>query len=178
MNELETLANLLSMRNQIDGDISKIIKRPANSGHLGEFIASKIFCISLEYSATTKGIDGRFTQAPLFDKTVNIKFYGKQEGILDIALDNLADYYLVLTGPKSQPATSRGGTRPFTIEHVYLFEMQQVVNELNNRGVKIGIATSIKKEFWDASELFPLNNNKQIILSDEQTRLLKLFSRL
>jgi len=34
---------------------------------------------------------------------------------------SVLDYYLVLTGPRSAALTSRGGTRPRRIDHVYLF---------------------------------------------------------
>ncbi|MFQ6065374.1 MAG: hypothetical protein ACE5L6_07860 [Candidatus Bathyarchaeia archaeon] len=62
MNELERVAKLLGKRNQINLEISKIIGRPALQGHIGEYIASKIFKIELEYSAVAKGIYGVFTQ--------------------------------------------------------------------------------------------------------------------
>lgn len=86
MSELEKLADLISERNRISKTISKLIGRPALPRHIGEYIASKIFNIELEEFATSKGIDGRFTEGPLKGKTVNIKLYGKREGLLDISL--------------------------------------------------------------------------------------------
>ncbi len=130
MNELERLAELLTKKRQIDSDISSIIRRPSLPSHIGEFIASRIFGIKLEVSATAKGIDGVFVEGPLNGKTVNVKLYGKQEGILDVTTHSLADYYLVLTGPKSPPVTSRGATRPLVIDHVNLFEMRTLVKSL------------------------------------------------
>jgi len=175
MNELERLADLLTKRRHIDSDISSIIGRPSLPSHIGEFIASRIFGIKLEVSATTKSIDGVFVEGPLKGKTVNVKLYGKQEGILDITTHSLADYYLVLTGPKSPPLTSRGATRPLVIDHVYLFEMRTLVKSLMNRNLKVGIATSVAKDYWDQAEIYPDQNNKELILTGEQSRQLRLF---
>jgi hypothetical protein len=175
MNELEKLADLLTKKRQIDLDISRIIMRPSLPSHIGEFIASRIFGMRLEVSATAKGIDGAFTEGPLKGRTVNVKLYGKQEGILDITTRSLADYYLVLTGPKSSPVTSRGGTRPLVIDHVYLFEMITLVRSLANRNLKIGTATSVAREYWDQAEIYPDQNNKKLILTGEQLRQLRLF---
>jgi len=175
MDQLGKLAALLKKRNQISLEISKIIGRPSLMGHIGEFIASKTFKIEPEYSAVAKGIDGVFTEGQLKGKTVNIKLYGKQEGILDITPDNLADYYLVLTGPKSQPITSRGSSRPLVVSNVYLFNMTELVSELRKRGVKVGIATSVAKQYWKNAEIYPQGTNDELEVTEEQTNLLKLF---
>jgi len=176
MNELEKIAELLEKRRQIDWEISRIIGRPSLAGHIGEYVASKIFKIRLETSAAAKGIDGVFVEGPLKEKTVNIKLYGKQEGILDITLNNLADYYLVLTGPKSPPTTSRGESRPIVISNVYLFDMRNLVSKLEKRGVKIGVATSVAKSFWEEAEIYPNQTNRILELTREQIRLLELFT--
>ena len=42
-----------------------IVGRPALIGHVGEYIASRVFGIALEHSAANKGYDGRFTDGPL-----------------------------------------------------------------------------------------------------------------
>jgi hypothetical protein len=55
---VEKLAQLIHERNRISEEIARIIGRPALSGHIGEYIASKIFNIRLEESAISKGIDG------------------------------------------------------------------------------------------------------------------------
>ena len=101
MEKLNELVELLRKRNEIDSVISSVIGRPAISGHLGEFIAARIFDIQLAESATNKGSDGYFKNEPLSGRTVNIKLYGKQEGLLDINPAALPDFYLVLTVPKS-----------------------------------------------------------------------------
>ena len=81
---LRELADRIRRRNAVDGEIAQIIDRPAERGHIGEFIASKIFDITLYRSAAHKGSDGKFASGDLRDKTVNIKFYGKREGVLAV----------------------------------------------------------------------------------------------
>jgi len=176
MSELEKLADLVSERNRISKTISKLIGRPALLRHIGEYIASKIFNIELEESATSKGIDGRFTERPLKGKTVNIKLYGKREGFLDISLGNLADCYLVLTGPKSEPTSSRGTSRPLVISNAYLFNMGELLKELRRRKVKIGMATSVASMYWQEAKIYPDNMNRTILMTEWQTDQLKLFS--
>jgi hypothetical protein len=157
--------------------ISKIIGRPALPRHIGEYIASNIFNIKLEESATSKGIDGRFMVGSLKGKTVNIKLYGKREGFLDISLGNLADYYLVLTGPKTAPKSSKGETRPIVISHVYLFNMVKLLKELRKRKLKIGIATSVANQYWKEAEVNPVNMNREYIITELQRDQIRLFTR-
>ncbi len=176
MDSLIQIAELLKRRNAIDAEISTIIGRPATSGHLGEFIAAKIFAITLMPSATATGLDGHFAIGSLVGCSVNIKFSGKQEGILNIPTKGLPDFLLVLTGPEAAPTSSRGRIRPFVIDAVYLFDAHSLVEKLERRSVKVGIATSVRKEFWDGAEIYPMERNKALELSDEQRRLLALFS--
>ena len=110
MNKLTDLADLIRERNAIEEQMGAIIGRPGLLGHVGEFIASRVFDIKLEHSAAAKGIDGRFTSGPLAGQTVNVKWCAKREGLLDIRPDALPDYYLVLAGPKAAPVSSRGPT--------------------------------------------------------------------
>lgn len=172
---LEQLSRLLKKRNEIDLEISRIIERPGLPSHIGEFIASRIFGIRLETSASAKGMDGIFSEGPLRGRSVNVKLYGKQEGILDIETHSLADYYLVLTGPKSLPISSRGATRPLVINYVYLFEMKTLVKSLTKRNLKFSVATSVAKEYWDQAEIYPDQNNNELVLTEEQLRQLRLF---
>ncbi|MDP2958095.1 MAG: hypothetical protein Q8N53_16835, partial [Longimicrobiales bacterium] len=88
---LQTLASLLHERNALDARIAQLIGRPASPGHIGEFIAAAVFDIDLFESATHKAADGVFRRGALQGRTVNIKIYGKQEGILDIRPDALPD---------------------------------------------------------------------------------------
>ncbi len=176
VDDITRLARLIGARNAIDNDIAGLIGRPAQIGHLGEYIAARIFDIELEKSATHKGSDGDFRGGPLAGQTVNIKWYGKLEGVLDINPEATPDYYLVLAGPRSAAASSRGTVRPWVIESVYLFDTHKLMPALRDRGVRLGIATSVAKQFWDEAEIYPSQRNQEVTLSDEQRGLLGLFA--
>ena len=79
MRDLERLANLIKARNSVDLRIAGLIGRPATLGHVGEFIASKVFHIVLVESASQKGIDGYFADGPLSGCSVNVKWYTMQQ---------------------------------------------------------------------------------------------------
>lgn len=175
MVDLTLLANLIKEKNAVDNRIAAIIGRPAQVGHAGECIASVIFAIKLHESATHKGSDGEFASGPLVGKTVNIKWYLKREGIVDLNLQHFPDYYLVLTGPKTGTISSRNGTRPWTIEAVFLFDAQQLLNVLNASNKKIGIATSIVRKLWEEAEIYPQQKNNLLMVSAEQQAQLALF---
>jgi hypothetical protein len=175
MDKLIQLAELIEKRNLLEQEITAIIGRPADIGHIGEYVASKIFNIALEQSASYKAIDGRFSDGILEGRSVNIKWYALQEGLLDITPDALPDYYLVLTGPKSGAGTSRRHSRPWAIEGVFLFDAQDLVARLRHRGLKIGIATSVRQQLWREAEIYPLQNNDLLNLSAEQRKALTLF---
>ncbi len=80
MQDMRDLAKLIRDRNSIARRITEIIDRPAQIGHIGEYIASKVFDIRLEESAVTKGFDGAFSSGPLHGQTVNIKFTANERG--------------------------------------------------------------------------------------------------
>jgi hypothetical protein len=173
--QLDTLSALLREHNKIGEQIAKVIGRPALTGHLGEFIASKVFDVELETSATSAGIDGHFRCGLLAGRSVNIKCYLKLE-TLDINPRYLPEYYLVLTGPRSKAANSRGASRPFVISHVFLFETAPLCAGLNGRGVKLQTGTSLRRDIWDAGEVFPESNNELYRISDAQRSTLALFA--
>ena len=77
MEDLGLLASLIRQRNAAEIKIAAIIGRPASIGHLGEYIASKIFNIDLVRSASHKAIDGHFSDGPLAGRSVNIKWYAR-----------------------------------------------------------------------------------------------------
>jgi len=79
------------------------------------------------------------------------------EGILDITPETLPDFYLVLTGPKGAPTSSRGTMRPWLISYVFLFDAAKLLADL--RGVKVGIATSVRQHIWDMAEIYPTQRN-------------------
>jgi hypothetical protein len=177
MNELNKLSDLIKQRNALEDQITAIIGRPAMIGHVGEYIASKIFDISLMESANSKGIDGIFRSGSLKGKSVNIKWYTKNQRMLDINPNSLPDYYLVLAGLEDKnPESSRGKTSPWVINKAYLFNAVNLMKNLRSRGVKIGIATSITKQVWNSGEIFPSSVNQEYMISEESSKLLKFFT--
>lgn len=175
IDDLEQLAKIIKRKNTIDDEVSAIVERPALIGHVGEYIASKVFDIKLEESASRKAIDGIFRKGKIAGKTVNIKWYGKLERVLDITLETLPDFYLVFTGPKAVATSSRGLTRPWTIEHVFLFDAYELVRDLQKRNVKIRTATSVASKFWEAAEIYPTQISDNLIVSEEQRKAISLF---
>lgn len=173
---LTRAAALLRERNAIDAEIAQLIQRPMTSGHLGEWIAAQVFDIELEASAVAAGIDGRFRSGPLRARTVNIKWYLKREGLLDTTDSSALDYYLVLTGPSSAAGSSRGTTRPWRIDAVFLFDARQLRSEQITQGVKRGTASSILKQQWTAAEIYPRPSNTQLTVTAQQAEQLKLFA--
>ena len=172
---LEKLAELLTEMNSIGERVSEITQRPATIGHTGEYIASQIFDIELEESANAKGIDGHFRSESMAGRTVNIKWYSKLEYMLDINPDDLPDFFLVMTGPKALEMTSKGGIRPWLIDYVFLFNAAELMIELNARGVKIGIATSVQKHEFQAAEIFPNKRSMVYRMTDDQMGKLLAF---
>ena len=172
MSNLEQLALLLARRNAIDEEIAAL-DRPAIRGHVGEWIAQEIFEVTLEKSATRKGFDGRFTDGPLAGKTVNVKWYGKRAGLLDINPDGIPDYYLVMTGPKAVAMTSRGQTLPLVITEVFLFDAPALVERLP----RLGVAAGVRQHEWEAARVYPVAAPRaRLTLTDAQREALKLFA--
>lgn len=175
MEELVHLAGLIEQRNEIAGKITALIGRPAQIGHIGEYIASKIFDITLQESAATRAIDGYFSSGQLANCSVNVKWYGKQESLLAMSPGLQPDYYLVMTGPRANAGNSRGEIRPWVIDFVYLFKADELVKMLQERGTKLSVATSVPKRYWHNAEIYPSQNNQDLILSATQKELLALF---
>jgi len=89
---------------------------------------------------------------------------------------SVLDYYLVLTGPRSAALTSRGGTRPWRIDHVYLFHAPALLAGQRARGVKTGVAASVPKADWNAAEIYPVARNPLLPLGEREIELLRLFA--
>ncbi len=176
MHDLPRLAELLKEKHVIDEKIAQVVGRPAQIGHVGEYIASAIFDIVLERSAVAKGIDGRFVTGLLAGRSVNVKWYAKLESLLDLTPAHLPDEYLVLTGPRSAALSSRGTHRPWLIHFVFLFDAHEIVNTLASRGSKLGVASSMPRRCWDEAEIYPTQNNRRLLLTDEQRAMLRLFA--
>ena len=172
---LAELASLIAQRNATEIEISRIIGRPASIGHIGEYLASHIFDSALHRSATYKGQDGVFRSGPFAGRSVNVKWYARDEGLLDLNSAAIPDYFLVLAGPRSAAMSSRGGVRPWLIEQVFLFDGHLLHSTLSEGTAKIGIATSVRRHLWDASEIYPHPTNTLLKLNNEQRALLALF---
>ena len=173
---LSRLGRLLKERNQVDKEIASIIGRPAHSGHIGDFVAATIFDIELIESASHEAIDGHFTRGPLAGKSVNIKKYSIDQSVLDMKPDSPPNFYLVLAGPRTPPQSSRGTTHPWVIESVFLFDGLALLRQLNEYGVKIGVATSVRRHLWDGAEIYPRPTNRTFQLTPAQRSMIRLFS--
>ena len=167
------LADLLRRRNEIDGDIASLIGRPAERGHIGEFVAAHIFDIRLADSATSRALDGWFTDGPLAGRSVNVKFYGRHEGLLDASPRGTVDYYLVLCGPRTPAQSSRGTSRPLIVSQVFLLESEGLHDAWEARGVRVGVASSVRRDVWAAAEIYPTRNPRLYDLSHAQLDRLK-----
>ena len=175
MNDLTKLAALIKEKNAVDNEIAKIINRPAQVGHAGEYIAASIFDITLHSSATQKGSDGFFNSGNLRGYSVNVKWYPKHESLLDLNLKYFPDYYLILAGPKIPAASSRGVTRPWVIDYVFLFEAQPLFDKLRSRKVQIGVAASLASEIWSGGEIYPNQRNNLLTVTNVQRTQLSYF---
>ena len=121
-------------------------------------------------------MDGYFASGPLAGRTVNIKKYSTDDGLLDIKNDALPDFFLVLTGPRTSPASSRGTTQPWTIESIFLFEAGQLAKQLSKRDVKIGTSASVIRRHRDDAVIYPSPRNPALQLTPEQISMVELFS--
>ncbi len=167
----------MKSRNAVEREIAEVIGRPGLIGHVGEYVAAEIFGIELLDSASHKGIDGHFTNGALAGTSVNIKWYTKLESLLDITPEHLPDYYLVLAGPRTSAASSRGSTRPWVITSVFLFDSRNLVRQLETRNIKIGVATSVARRYWDDAEIYPSQSNDSLVLTAEQRAEIELFEK-
>ena len=177
MSNLKQLASLLARRNAIDEKITALINHPALRGPIGEWIVQEIFKVTLAKSANQKGFDGRFTCGPLAGQTVNVKWYGKREGLLDINPASVPDNYLVLTGPKAEATTSKGQTRPLVITEVFLFDASPLVDRFKVQKRRLGVAAYVRQHEWEEARVYPKAAlGARLTLTDAQREALKLFA--
>jgi hypothetical protein len=174
--DVAQLARLLRERNAIDSRIAQLIGRPMTSGHLGEWVASTVFGVELERSASAAAIDGWFVGGPLDGRSVNVKWYLKREGLLDMTDSVELDYYLVLAGPASPAESSRGSERPWCIASVHLFDAQALLAAQRERGVKVGTASSVRAADWAATEVYPSPTSPSYPLGPDQVAMLDLLA--
>ncbi len=180
MIDLQVLASFIKIRNVVDGEIARLIGRPAHSGHIGEFVAAAIFDIELNANAAHKAIDGHFRSGPLVDRSMNIKYGTRRDGLMNLvaSLDpkDHPDYYLVLTGPSVGAISSKGLSAPWVVQQVYLFEATDLLGKLAVTGVKIGVATSVRSAFWADAMIYPGGHEPTAaVVDDDQREALQLF---
>ncbi|WP_433352132.1 hypothetical protein ACQPYV_17920 [Micromonospora saelicesensis] len=171
--KLHQLAALLQARDDLDARIAALTGRSARPGDIGEFIAAQVFDIELAGMAVQAGYDGFFRSGPLAGRTVNVKTYGDVFTGIDIS-PHPCDFYLIFSGPPR----SLGAVRhhQWQISAAYLFDTPRLIETLASRGVKVGIATSIRRADLDGALIFPGTNGTSLLrLTPEQTALLNLF---
>ncbi|MFG3342927.1 hypothetical protein [Glycomyces sp. NPDC048151] len=166
---LKSIALLLQERNRIEARIADIVGRPLAHGHLSDWIAAQVFDIELEPS---RAVDGWFRSGPLAGRTVNVQHYARHEGLLDMADTDELEYYLVMTGPR---AARSGAHRPWSIDHVYLFDAFELTQTLRAYMRRIGVATSVRAEQWQAAEIHPRAAVEGFKLTPRQTAALDGF---
>jgi len=171
MSELPRLASLLKSRNTIDEKIATLIGRTAQANNIGEYIASVIFRITLDEAGKRRGYDGRFSSGALAGNSVDVQWHPKRDGLMNIKVDALPDYYLILTGPEASATIAN----PWVIESIFLFHASELLNALRERGVQLGSGTSITGPLWERAEIYPIPRNTTLILGDEERKLLVLF---
>lgn len=178
MESLQTLASLVQIRNVVDGEIARIIGRPAHPGHIAEFVAAAIFDIKLMTRASHKAIDGHFQSGPLAGRSVNIKFGSRRDGLMNLVASpnplHHPDFYLVLTGPDIGAISSKGHHAPWCIQQVFLFESQDLLEKLALNGINPGTAASLKKNLWAEARVYP-EPGTRMLLSAQQQEALRLF---
>ena len=104
-------------------------------------------------------------------------WYGKREGVLDINSAGALDHYLVMTGPKAAPMTSRGQTRPWVITEAFLFDAPALVERLRKCGRHVGTAAKVRKNEWAEAMVYQAAaRTAHLTLTDAQREALKLFA--
>lgn len=175
MTNLPRLAELLRARNTVESNIANLLRSGVSLGTVGEYIAAQIFSITLIPSAHHSEFAGIFASQPLAGKTVDVQWYPRREGFLNIHSEPAPDYILVLAGPRPESSTVRALVNPWLISSVYLFHAQELLAALRERGVQIGSHTSVINQLWERAEIFPIPRNHLLALTEEQRRLLHLF---
>ncbi len=64
---------------------------------------------------------------------------------------------------------------PWIIKSIYLFRADELFHALRERGVQVGTGTSITGTLWERAEIYPMQRNPALLLSQEQRAMLALF---
>jgi len=175
MTNLPRLAELLRARNTVESNIANLLGNSVSLSTVGEYIAAQIFGITLIPSSHHNEFAGIFANQPLAGKTVDVQWYPRREGFLNVHSEPAPDYILVLAGPRQESSTARALVNPWLISSVHLFYSQELLSALRERGVQIGSHTSVINQLWERAEIFPTPRNHLLTLTEDQCRLLKLF---
>lgn len=175
MSNLSHLAELVRARNAVESNIANLLGSAVNLDTVGEFIAANVCGIRLIPSVQHNEFAGIFTNAALMGKTVDIRWYTRREGFLNVHTDPTPDYTLVLAGPKLDQNEARALVNPWIITSVYLFHTQELLHTLRTRSVRVGPRVSVNSQLWEQAEIFPTPRNHLFVLTTEQHQLLQLF---
>jgi hypothetical protein len=83
-------------------------------------------------------------------------------------------YPLIFTERYKAASSSKDGERPFCISNAYLFNEWKLCSALREKGIKVGVATSVRKEHWYEREIYP--ENKMVYNLELTPELVELFS--
>jgi hypothetical protein len=175
MDDLAQLAELIKTRNWVDGYISTLANCSPQMAPVGAFIASRVFRIASPKPASRRSCEGHFAQGSLAGRSVNIRWLPRPGGVLDIDLDALPDFFLVLAGSRHQGTSRGGGSQPWLIASVHLFDAGALVDELRRRGTRITTATPVPQDLWQEAEVYPTQHNPILALSAGQREMLAQF---
>lgn len=72
--------------------------------------------------------------------------------------------------------TSRGGTRPWCIANAYLFDAPELRADQLARGIKAGVASSVRAALWTTAEIYPNPTHPIFRITPEQASALGHFA--
>jgi hypothetical protein len=176
MDALNQLADAIRQRNQAEDRIATIVGRPVSAGTLYQFVACRVFDIDLDGPDcdVLHGV-GRFCSGPLAGRSVAVRRTGVSTRSLDITIDPLPDFILVMACSDAVSVSPEFDARPSLVDRVYLFDAGRLVAELEGRGRKVGAGTVVDRLTWQAAEIYPQQRSGHYLLSGAQRHALGLF---
>src|SRR5258708_17280287 len=130
MPDLPRLADLLRARNTVESNIANLLGSGVNLNTVGVYIAATIFGITLLPFTRSSEFTGTFASQPLSGKTVDVQWYPRREGFMNVRAEASPDYYLVFAGPKQESSTARALVNPCLVSSLHLFETQDLPSAL------------------------------------------------
>lgn len=105
-----------------------------------------------------------------------MKFHSVNEHLINLSKKASEDVYLlVFTGAYEPASSSRGKNRPFRITNAYLFHEKKLCDDLKKQKRKVGVGTSLKREYWNKAEIYPENKvNRNIGMKREFLEMFEL----